>query len=423
MLIVSLVFTAALLAIAYRLARSSARYAAAGTLCGLSFFAGLPIIMLPAHSLASFLCLAAAIVCAVLNAPPRRFLQSSLALAVVSYGFVTVTALWHVHDQNRLRAEFPLESIAARLSYENRLAPMAVRNASARVTDTRTSPKPTAQYESMAAGQATNNDLSALEELVDLSSYRTPNGLSNMREVSLRRLHEDSVGDFINSPGFGVSRRIEPRREYIVLPDAEPVPQLPAEYVPPENSLANSEIDGPNTVNAVITDKALHSHLQNLHQNGFADFVNAPGFGYVKDREHVAGFQPHQFHAMPSYESKDKEPVRWRVQRLELLSLLKFDEPAVYVSEHLPRMDELRDAKTRPLDEFERRGLAGLRRGKDLELEYTTNRIRMLGSIRSLEQCIKCHEVNRGELLGAFSYVLKRVQESDATLASPTAHK
>jgi hypothetical protein len=160
-------------------------------------------------------------------------------------------------------------------------------------------------------------------------------------------------------------------------------------------------------------DKALRPQLQDLHENGFVDFVNAPGFGYVKDRDHVAGFQPHQFHEVPTYQSKEKDRNQWRVQRLELVSLLKFEAPAVYLSEHLPRMDELAGAKTRPLDDFEKRALHALQQGADLEFAFSPTRVRMLGSVRCLQQCAKCHQANRGDLLGAFSYLLKPAAERE----------
>ena len=39
--------------------------------------------------------------------------------------------------------------------------------------------------------------------------------------------------------------------------------------------------------------------LRDLHEDSILDFVNPKGFGFIKDREHVKGFQAHHFHAMP----------------------------------------------------------------------------------------------------------------------------
>jgi hypothetical protein len=79
-----------------------------------------------------------------------------------------------------------------------------------------------------------------------------------------------------------------------------------------------------------------------------------------------------------------------------------------YLSDNLPRMDELREAATRPLDVFETAGLASLRGGEDLFVRESADGLRMLGAVRSLKQCVNCHGGERGDLLGAFSYTLRR---------------
>jgi len=38
----------------------------------------------------------------------------------------------------------------------------------------------------------------------------------------------------------------------------------------------------------------------------------------------------------------------------------------------------------------------------------SVNKIEMVGSLRAIDQCTKCHDVKRGALLGAFSYELRR---------------
>lgn len=101
-----------------------------------------------------------------------------------------------------------------------------------------------------------------------------------------------------------------------------------------------------------------------MHENGLIDFLNPEGFGYVKSRREVAGFRPHQFRSLPSLQTPEQKVPVWIVHRLELVSLLKHEVPAVYLSEHLPRMDELREAQTRPLDAFETTALTALRGAK-----------------------------------------------------------
>ena len=143
--------------------------------------------------------------------------------------------------------------------------------------------------------------------------------------------------------------------------------------------------------------------LDGLHDDSVVDFVNPMGFGYFKDRRHVAGFDAHRFVNVP------RPAERWAIKTLELVGLLLLDEPRVYVSATLPRMDELRRAPTRPLDSFEAMGLKAVRGGDDLVIAREGDDVRMFGAVRSLRQCVACHGGTRGDLLGAFSYTLRHV--------------
>lgn len=143
------------------------------------------------------------------------------------------------------------------------------------------------------------------------------------------------------------------------------------------------------------------SPLQELHLKSILDFANPRGFGLVEDRKKVAGFQPHQFRAVP-------QAKQWKVQSVELVSLLMHAGPVVYVSAELPRMDKLGKVPTRPLNTFEAMGLESLQHGEELFVRQTDDGLRMMGALRSITQCVNCHGGERGDLLGAFSYNLAR---------------
>jgi hypothetical protein len=81
----------------------------------------------------------------------------------------------------------------------------------------------------------------------------------------------------------------------------------------------------------------------------------------------------------------------------------------VYVAEHLPRMEMLGAAPTRELVAFETRALRELASGASLVSEGRPGELRMLGPVRAGDRCARCHAVNRGALLGAFSYTLRRL--------------
>ena len=141
--------------------------------------------------------------------------------------------------------------------------------------------------------------------------------------------------------------------------------------------------------------------LLKLNQEGIVNFAYSEGFGFVKDRQHVAGFLPHGFAEVPN------SATQWDVIRVELIGLLLHPKPIAYVSEKLPAMAELRGAPTRALDEFEGSALRSIQKGETLAVGTHNDRARMLGAIRSARQCVECHGGNRGDLLGAFSYTLR----------------
>ena len=167
--------------------------------------------------------------------------------------------------------------------------------------------------------------------------------------------------------------------------------------------------------------------LVDFHLDSQFGFASPHTLGDVHDVDRVAGFMAHGFRNTfypPVNEAvKWPEPLgaylppprRWRVVRLELVSLLKHPTPVAYVSDHLPRMDELAAAKTRPLTGFEAESLAKLQAGEDVVEHSTANLIDMVGSVRAAKKCISCHSVPYGTLLGAFSYQLQR----DPPIKSP----
>jgi hypothetical protein len=382
MLIMSLVLSAALLFFANVVARKSGRVRVPCVICGLGALLGWPCIIFPALTLTGVLTALSGILCRITGGGPPLFLKCSLVIVAASHVLIGILS-WHgVQERRALREQFPAESLAQRLSYET-----------PRLSSRPPSPP---QPEGTPASKA----LTDLEDRVEGSSF--------LRTYTLKRLHEDSIADFINSPGFGITRRLEPHKEYIELPEAEPITLTQAAEEPPTPAAPAPATPVPvsSPADALAIVPAAEA-LREMHQSSLLDFVNAKGFGFIKDREQVRGFQAHQFHAVPPLKSP-VETERWRIQSLELVSLLKHEEPVVYLSKHLPRMDELRDAPTRPLISFEKEALAALQKGENLRLETAGNRIHMLGSVRALNQCLACHRVQRGDLLGAFSYTLLR---------------
>jgi hypothetical protein len=289
------------------------------------------------------------------------FFSLSCAATLLVYGVLGVVAF---RETTRVQGEFPYVSLEDRLPLPKTSRPMA--------------PLPL----------AANNSLGSLENLLD-----NHDGMNDYRVSSLRAIHEDAVRIFVNQPAFGFARmstfwefvlRMKVRRE---PPISQPGTPSPSPW------LLNSLQIGPDSSKDA-------NGLQSLHQGSVVDFVNADNFGFIKDRRHVAGFQEHQVSQTPT----PSKP--WTLQTLDLIGIALHEKPVVYVSEYLPRMDELRAAPTRTLDDFEAAGLAALERGDELFVRDRGEERRMLGAIRAARQCVACHGGERGDLLGAFSYRL-----------------
>jgi hypothetical protein len=362
MLYLSLVLSMILLLIA-NVAAHRRGWLSAFFCVGLAFSLGplLLMILLPSVALL-FLGLAIALLPRYFtDRRPWLFLPASGVVAVIVWVLVLGFALKQQQEYAHLREQFPYESMEERLSAGR--------------------PIPQQQQLSLASDQ----QLAEVEWL--LEQPRT------MRLVYLKKLHEDTTALFVNNPGFGVARTFRPSQDGITSglrsdpPVEQPEPRTSAAW------LLEAGQWEPRSPEAA---------LYQTHQGSVLDFANPQGFGFFKDRRHVAGFQAHQFSRLP----ESAKP--WTVRRVELVGLLMHEQPVAYVSEHLPRMDELRKAPTRSLDGFETSGLARLRQGEDLVVGETSGRVQMLGAIRSAKQCLGCHEGARGDLLGAFSYSLRR---------------
>jgi hypothetical protein len=296
-----------------------------------------------------------------------RLLALGLALAVTVavYGVATLVAVYAFAEINRLAELYPEESL------EERIAVL----------------EPGMRPKRLSADA--DEQLGRLERELDIQEVRF-----GFRNRSLRTLHNDTVRKFVNSPGFGVTRLKRPSMNDLTrgVRDTASVPQPVPRSVPTE-SLAMTE---PRPL------AAAERGLTSLHVSAVTDFVNHPGYGYVKDLRHVSGHLPHAFSKVP------EQAEQWNVETLDLVSLIRHAGPVAYVSADLPRMDELSDAPTRPLDTFESASLARLRDGESLVVGSDGPHLRMFGALHSARECTTCHGGERGDVLGAFSYVLRR---------------
>ena len=225
-----------------------------------------------------------------------------------------------------------------------------------------------------------------------------PGEKSERRVIGLKALHADRVSHFIDSPGFGLNRMAHVRMFYF------------SKQLPPERPVVPIKLD---SGQFQIFEGITEARLRDYHEQGVRDFVNPEGYGWVKEKQAVAGFHEHQFSQRPSiqWDGVSERRDRWNIVRIQLVSLLKHDPPMVYQSANLPRMDELKNRDVRPLTPFESDGLASLHSGESPTIYTLRNDklVNMLGAIRTRKDCTDCHHVPEGTLLGAFSYELQEI--------------
>ncbi len=225
----------------------------------------------------------------------RTFALLSCAVTLAVYGVLSVIAF---QDTMHLQREFAYVSLKDRLPSSAASRPV--------------SPLP----------PETANRLAEWEDR--LKDHRA--WMSHHRTEFLRAIHEETVQVFVNQQGFGVGRMSGMERALLrgSLYQQSPIPQPGTSS--PSPWVSESLQSGPKPTDG----------LRSLHEESVLDFANPVGFGFIKDRQHVAGFQEHRIGQLPA------PPERWKLQTLDLVGLVVHKEPTAYLSEHLPRMDELR---------------------------------------------------------------------------------
>lgn len=241
---------------------------------------------------------------------------------------------------------------------------------------------------------------------------------ANRRASSIAWLHKSAVAHFLETPDFGVMRMGYPSLYQLEDEDGEPI-ELPEPSYPADEAY-------PGRPQFAMTKySAEHDWLAESHQDYQGWFVDPIRFGDIEDLDHVAGFESHGMYRRKSWNriSDMQEPFDWdsqqfggenvppslrvELEKLQLVGLLYHESPVVYELDTLPELLSAETAETRPLDEFEKRGLTRLLSGEVIHVEHDGRQMRMLGSLRNAKSCVECHEGPENQLLGAFSYTLR----------------
>jgi hypothetical protein len=224
--------------------------------------------VLPAVALQSIFSVVAVIIWRMSRRAPSFFLPLSIAAMLIAYGLAGILVVQSEREYARLRSLYAFESMEERVP-----APQPL---------TRGTPVPIEVTQRLAR----------LEDAI-------PEQEGGWRASQLKRLHESAVELFINNPGFGMARMFYPA-EWNLSPRraVEPTPPQPGDRYTAEWS--------PGELAALPAGDA--ELAWQILEESLADFISPAGFGYVKDRRHVAGFASHQFTRIPGPSD------RWKVQ-------------------------------------------------------------------------------------------------------------
>lgn len=364
------------------------------------------------------------------NLSRRWFRAICLSCGVVAYGIAIGEFIPAYREHQELLSRYPAVDLKPRLSYELVGTSPTTGDGPNLSGSVNSSPK----YQDWSLNELSDT----LRGYLDLGTMRIERRRTDRRMAfqALMRVHEGFVADFIAQPGVGRSRipgvKLLRKSNFLdewdgvrldVSPDLIDQPELRRET---SEGVGNGDLtDQSQAIDSRYAELAARlatpipgeSSLQHLHLHSIANFAPRNSFGGVNDQLEARGFDAHAFHISPADSIWPDSQVDWRLSRLELVSLLKHRPAAVYVSDHLPAMDELKDAPTRAVTPFESQAITRLVEGEDLVVERSGDReFTMVGAIRAITDCRDCHRVPTGGLLGAFSYKL--------TLQSkPPAHR
>jgi hypothetical protein len=225
------------------------------------------------------------------------------------------------------------------------------------------------------------------------------------RAELLKAYHEKTRQFFVKSPGQGSER-------WWLIRDSKTgkVEWSGDEHILLDDRLSSLDQLGepamfPESLNEPLTRVDPIAEFYADHDGILERFLHPRGFGYFKDREHVAGFNSHGFRSFDDYFTF--QDPKWQVQHVLLVGILQHEQPVVYLTDKLPSMEQVRQGKTRPLDTFEEAAFPSLCEGEDLYIVSKDKTLRMLGAIRATKTCLQCHDAQVGDLLGAFSYTLR----------------
>lgn len=178
--------------------------------------------------------------------------------------------------------------------------------------------------------------------------------------------------------------------------------QFEQEYVrrnPPPRWPSTTEM------HAVYVEKFIQSSGFGINRMGTGDLRNnwelvLNGQAHVVDRVELIGLVQHReptAYVITSSRSADPRREKWS----DRMDVIQMPPRKGFLTNYMASY-----IKTRSLREFEANALVELRKGRDMVIGTHEGSAAILGAIRAQRECLKCHDGEAGNLLGAFSYVM-----------------
>lgn len=338
----------------------------------------------------------------------RRWIAITCAVAFVCVAGKWAEILWGI--QSKLN-QVPMISLTERLEYEGlyRTADLSSVRLSGGPFHSKNQESDLASLESLETTDGILADAWTNAEIGFFETRKQSDATRNSQTLStLLRTHRSMEFQFRKAASFGIRRwnEMSYRDWELQLPKRPLIPiSTPNGNVP--SDLSDAEMS------------TIAVNYEPWHTSNLINFAHPRTLGYIEwnyetkrpDLDQVVGFVPHGFASTPEApELSGDVNVRWKMDSLQLVSLLKHRPGAVYLTSHLPNMAELTKVPTRSLDQFEETALQGLKQGEEVIVVGNDSKLRMIGAVRASFQCMECHQVPRGTLLGAFTYQFSRIK-------------
>jgi hypothetical protein len=149
--------------------------------------------------------------------------------------------------------------------------------------------------------------------------------------------------------------------------------------------------------------------LNEMHDYIVGTFVATPGFGSERMGGMMLQLDPNQRLELSGEQALTDDagggaPEAWTIKTLELIGVARHEQPVVF-----SRVAHGIVGSTRSVNDVEQKALTRLRSGSNIVIGQASEAHASLvfGAIRAQTGCIRCHQAQLGDLLGAFRYVMQ----------------